>query len=299
MNKEFAEKIIDYVVTATKPRWITWTSVDYSNLDEVFIPRGYEQGGFAATVFYDLLEEKKISPIKELGSILENFSGENKYIRQVAGSLGGTFYRDLNRGVFSERGKAFYECVEAFLNNPRGKAGFMFWMKLWQMLICTRNLKLNHQSSFKRYLKNKYCRYKNLIDIEDTDFFNILSDDWQQFMEKAYPWDELYGIGDNVFDFLIRDVKEFKFAKDSFKLDSANIRFFEVTGISKLVDISNKYKIVQFLKRLKLEHNYQVREINTGIYTYCSDTERAFSGFCRNREKCKECQVNRWCERNL
>lgn len=44
---------------------------------------------------------------------------------------------------------------------------------------------------------------------------------------------------------------------------------------------------------------FSLREINKGIYTYCSKTESENYGFCRNQNKCKMCNVQNICEMNL
>lgn len=298
MNKENAEEIIDYVVTKTKPRWIMWIYESISKLDEILITRGYEQGGFSAAVFFELLKDNRITSTRDLGSILENYKGEKKYSRKEKGSLESPFYRDLKMGIYHDYGKLFYKCVERFLKEGLGNPGGMFWQKLWQMLVCSRHLKENYHSSFKFYLKNKYCEFKNISKISDEDFCNITPYDWKQFIEKAYPWDELYGIGENVFDYLVRDIKEFKFAEHSYKLDAANSHFFDVTGISELFESDSRGCIIKVLKELNLEHKYSLKEINTGIYAYCSDTEKENFGFCKDMEKCTECKVNSICEKN-
>ena len=297
MNKEKAERLIDFVVTETKPRWSEWIYESYSNLDEIFISRGYEQGGFAASIFLDLLKEKMIGTIKELGSILESYKGEEKYSRHEKGSLENPFYCDLKGGLYNINGRKFYKCVDDFLNKSLGNPGGWFWVKLWQMLICCRHLKEDYRSSFKFYLKKKYCEFKNIPNISDRDFCNIDSDDWERFKEEAPPWEELYGIGENVFDFIVGDIKELKFSENSFKLDAANMHFLNVTGISKLLRIQSRDSIIRFLKELNLKHQYSVREINTGIYTYCSETEEENYGFCRDRKKCEECGINEICEK--
>jgi len=299
MKKENAEEIIDYVVTEAKERFSNWKYESYSNLDKIFIPRGYEQGGFAASIFFGLLEKKKIATVNCLGSILESYTGEKKYSRNEKGSLESSFYYDMKNGLYNVYGKKFYRCVDEFLNKSLGNPGGWFWVKLWQMLICCRHLKEDYRSSFKFYLKKKYCEFKNIPNISDRDFCNIDSDDWERFKKEAPPWEELYGIGENVFDFIVGDIKEFKFNEDSFKLDAANMHFLNVTGISKLLRIQSRDSIIGFLKELNLKHQYSVREINTGIYTYCSETERENYGFCRDRKKCEECGVNEICEKNF
>ncbi len=299
MNKEKTETIINYVVSTTKPLWKNWINLSFDDLDKIFMKTAYEQGGFAATAFYELLEEKEIASIYDIGLILSNYSGEIKYSRPEKGSLFSPFYQGLKSGVYGDNGKIFFNCVDRFLGEKRGNPGGFFWAKLWQMLVCCRHLKQNYQSSLKYYLKKKYSDYIGEPDISDTDFCNISNSDWEMFKKDTYPWDELYGIGENVFDYLVRNIKEFKFSEVSFKLDSANIRFFNVTGISSLFDFENKESLLNFLKELRLKNNYTLREINTEIYSFCSETEREKYGFCRNEEKCIECGVNSICDKNF
>ena len=59
MEEKAATKIIDYVVTVTKPRWLEWIHQRYEDVDDMFITRGYEQGGFQVAVFYDILKRRK------------------------------------------------------------------------------------------------------------------------------------------------------------------------------------------------------------------------------------------------
>jgi len=297
MNKVIAEEIINYVVSKTEPLWNQWINLSYSNLDKIFIQCAYEQGGFAATAFYYLLKDEGIASIDDLAQILNNYDGEIKYSRPEKGSRERPFYQDLKAGAYGNNGKIFYKSVDRFLSEKRGNPGGFFWAKLWQMIVCCKHLKQNYHSSFKYYLKRRYSDYKDVRLISDTDFCNISSNEWEIFKKNTCPWDELYGIGENVFDYLVRNIKEFKFSEDSFKLDSANIRFFNVTGISSLFYYENKESILKFLKGLRLKNNYTLREINTGIYSYCSDTEREEFGFCRNAEKCIECGVNSICEK--
>jgi len=299
MNKVIAEEIINYVVSKTEPLWNQWINLSYSNLDEIFMKSAYEQGGFAAWAFYDLLISEGINSINDLGNILELYKGEKKYLRIEKGSLESPFYLDLKAGLYGVYGKKFYNCADKFLNEKLGNPGAFFWVKLWQMLVCCRDLKQNYHSSFKYYLKKKYSDFINIPVVSDNDFYNVDNNNWERFKKEACPWDELYGIGDNVFDYLVRNIEEFKFNRDAFKLDSANIHFFNVTGIAKLFDINNKVSLIKFLKGLKLEKNYNLKEINTGIYSYCSETEREKFGFCRSKEKCVECGVNSICKKNF
>jgi len=297
MNKKNAETIINYVVSTTKPLWKNWINLSYGDLDKIFMKTAYEQGGFAAMAFYELLKEEGISSIDDLGLILGNYTGEMKYSRTKKGSLESTFYQELRAGVYGDNGKIFFNCVDRFLREKRGNPGGFFWAKLWQMLVCCRHLKQNYQASFKYYLKKRYSDYKGVPTLSDNAFCDISNIDWEMFKNDTYPWDELYGIGENVFDYLVRNIKEFKFSKGSFKLDSANNLFFERTGISGLFDnkLDDREAVIKFLSELNTK--YTLREINTGIYSYCSETERENFGFCRNRNRCDECGVNSICDK--
>ena len=93
------------------------------------------------------------------------------------------------------------------------------------------------------------------------------------------------------------DIIEAKFAKNSYKLDKANLRFLTVTGIFKLLNKLDRENVINFLKGLGLP--YTLREINKGIYTYCSKTEAKNFGFCYDKERCKECEINNICEKNF
>jgi hypothetical protein len=299
VNIKKAEAIIDYVVLTTKPLWERWINLSYADLDEIFLQSAYEQGGFAATAFYMLMGEEGIASIEDVGLILKDYKGEKKYSRVEKGSLENAFYKDLKTGLYDQNGKAFYKCVHRFLGEKWGNPGSKFWSNLWHMLICCRHLKQHYNSSFKYYLRKRYSDYRGISLLSDDDFCNISNNEWEAFKKDVFPWDELYGIGENVFDYLVRNIKEFKFSADSFKLDSANMRFFNVTGISHLFDYENRESILKFLKGLKLQNNYTLREINTGIYSYCSDTERKNFGFCQKPERCIDCGVNSICEKNI
>lgn len=292
MDIEHAKKIISYVVKETERRWKEFDE-DWDEIDEIFIRRGYEQGGFEAWKFAELLKEHDIFSIGKIGQILDKYKGNTKYNREFVGSLTSHFYQNMKTGVYGEEGKKFYTCVENF----KGKPGAWFWNKLWQMLVCCNHLKNNYNGSFADLLKKKYAEFKKVEEVPDSDFLSISSEEWAQFKRIKKPWDELYGIGENVFDFIMGDIKEKKFVKDSYKLDAANEHFFKVTRIVKLIDRLDRENVISFLKQLNLR--YTLREINKGIYTYCSKTEAKNFGFCRNKERCKECKVNDVCEKNF
>ena len=301
MNVEQAKKIILYAVEKTNPRWSEYDdSWEWKNIDNVFIRKGYEQGGFAAFEFNELLKKKGISSIDKVGTILMKYNGGKKYSREYAGSLNTKFYRELRNRKFGEEGYDFYECVKDFLEKKVGNPGGWFWIKLWQMLICCNYLKKNYRASFSYYLKKKYAEFINMPKITDDKFLSITLENWEQFKKDKKPWGELYGIGQNVFNFIIGDLKDANFVevvKDSYKLDAANQHFFKVTGIDKLIDEFNGDGIIVFLKQLNLP--YTIRQINTAIYDYCSKTEAEKFGFCRDIKKCMECTVSYICEKNI
>jgi len=291
MNIENARRIIFYVVEKTKPRWGQYDE-HWNKIDEVFIRRGYEQGGFEAWIFAELLKQHNIFSIEKIGQILEKHKNITKYDRRFAGSLKSPFYKKMKTGEYGEEGRKFYACIENF----KGKPGAWFWSKLWQMLICFNYLKNKYNGSFAYFLKKKYVEFKHLNHISDLEFLSTDPEEWKWFKSKE-PWKELYGIGENVFDFIMGDIIEAKFAKNSYKLDSANLHFLKVTGISKLLNNLDRENVVNFLKRLGF--SYTLREINKGIYTYCSETEAKNFGFCRNRIRCGECEVDDVCEKNF
>ena len=297
MDKEAAAKIIDYVVTVTKPRWQEWIHQRYEDLDDMFITRGYEQGGFQVAIFYDILKSKGIGSIYHLGKILDGYRGERKYTREEKGGFNSNFYIDLMRGKYSDVGQKFYESVWEFLKIRKGKPGRNIWQILWWMLVCCRDLKSNYRASFKYYLKKKFAEFRGVDTISDEAFCSITPLEWREFVKRKPPWNELYGITNNTFNYIIRDVNEFEFNKEAFKLDSANLHFLEVTGIGRAFDLKNEENIIAFLKTLGLK--YSINEINSGIYTYCSESEKSRFGFCRNKERCLECKVYEYCEKNI
>ena len=73
MNIEIAKRIILYVVKKTEWRWRQYDE-HWDKIDEVFIRRGYEQGGFEAYKFAELLKQYKIFSIEKIGQILEKYT---------------------------------------------------------------------------------------------------------------------------------------------------------------------------------------------------------------------------------
>jgi len=296
VTREQAKEIIKYVVEITKPRWSKFAE-KYEDLDEIIIRRGYEQGGFKCWLFMDILEKKGIKSVNSLGAILKNCSYPKKYNSNVARGLNSEFYIDLKGGKYGNNGILFAEAVKEFLDHKYA-CGNKFWKILWQMLICCKNLKEKYNSSLEFLLKKLYSEFSGKTPLSNVDLKSIELEEWDDFLKKKKPWTELYGIGRNTFDFIIGDVVDFKFAPESYKLDSANEYFFKVTGIGKLIK-GDRSEVIKFLKSLNL--GYSLREINRGIYVYCSKTEKKFSNFyyCRDLEKCNYCKINSICEKNI
>lgn len=295
MNRAQAKKIIWYVVQKTQPRWQQYDE-DWDKIDEVFVRRGYEQGGFSCEAFAKLLRRHGILSIGKLGLILDGYSGEKKYARQFAGAITSAFYQKMKQGVYGDEGKEFCQCVHEF-KASKGRAGAWFWTQLWRMLVCCNHLKRHYRGSFSYFLKKKYAEFKGMVVVSDSAFLDVSPEDWQQFKRSAKPWKELYGIGENVFDYIVGDTRGAKFIRDSYKLDSANLHFLKITGLYRLAGGFEREAVVDFLTRLNLP--YSLREINKGMYTYCSETEAKRFGFCRDPKKCVQCGVNDVCAKEF
>lgn len=235
------------------------------------------------------MKDNQIFEIDKVGSILDG-NYERKYNREFAGSLEAPLYQNMISNGSECVG--FYKSVEEF----NGRKGAAFYKLLWYMLVACHYLQENYDSSFKNYIKIKYSEYKGLKSISDEDFHNISLDDWENFKKKKQPWNELYGVGINVFDYIMGDIIELKFLKDSYKLDSANERFLKVTGVIPK-DKINHEDVKDFLLSLNLD--YTLREVNKGLYTYITDLNKEKYGFCRDKQKCKECNVYDKCEMNF
>lgn len=290
MDEENARQIILNAVTTTEPLWKNFGE-KWEDMDHVFLSRAYEQGGFHLYKFVNLLERYQIYSIESIGSILDTYTGERKYQREFSGSINSPFFQDLKKEKYGVYGKIFFKCANEF----KGSFGSAYWMQLWRMLICCHNLKENYQSSFSYYIKSKFAKFKNLKEISDSEFINMSNNDWENFL-KIYPWDELYGVGENVFHYIMRDIEKFEFVKDSEKLDLANIHFLKVTGIMTENTI-NRENVEKLLKSLDLP--YSISEINKGLYSYCAQTAADSYGFCRTHAKCQKCVVNDICEKNF
>ncbi len=294
MNIKEAKSIITYVVNFTKKRWINYEE-KWENIEEVFLSRAYEQGGFEFFKFADLLKKENIFNISYLGLILDKYNDDlKKYNRNFAGSLSSPFYLNLKTGYYGKEGIKFYKCAKNF----SGKAGAWYWRQLWQMLICCNYLKKYHKGSFLYFITKKFQEFIDSKNIESIDFLQMDEELWDTFKKAEKPWKELYGIGENVFDFIMGDIIEAEFVKNSYKLDSSNLYFLKVTGITKLLNYDlTRENVINFLKELNLP--YTLREINKGIYTYCSETESHNFGFCHNIQKCAYCGINSVCKKHL
>lgn len=296
MKLDSAFKIINYAVSFTKWRWEHYDQ-SWKDIDVIFIEKGYEQQGFQLLKMKPLLERNGILSIDRIGSILDSYSERRSYNREYAGSLGSEFYSGLRSGENGPEGVEFESTVRLFLEQNLGSPGRTFWQLLFRLLRACSFLKKNYSSSFAEFIKAKYKAYAGIPEISDAEFLNLTVSAWTEFLMRTKPWNELMGIGPNVFDFIMGDIKEAKFAKDSYKFDSANQHFLTVTGISSLIKPFNRENTITFLNKLELP--FSLREINKGIYTYCSKTESHNYGFCRNRLKCRECRVNEICEKHI
>ena len=296
MDKSNAKTIIKNAVEVTRPRWSQYDQ-SWSNIDVIFIYHGYEQQGFQIFKFKPVLEDLKIFSIDNLGNILLKYPHKRNYDREFAGSLTSEFYTDLQKGVSGSDGKLFVDAVRVFLDQKLGNPGRTFWKLLYQMLQACAFLKQNYSSSFAKYVISKYASFTNKKYISENDFLHITVPEWELFLTKTKPWSDLIGIGPNVFDFIFGDIVEARFVENSYKFDSANQHFLKVTGISQLIDPFDRATASIFLKDIGLP--YCLREINKGIYTYCSKTESANYGYCRDHSKCLDCTVNAICDKEI
>jgi hypothetical protein len=291
-----AKTIIQNAVESTKSRWSQYDE-SLKNIDTIFILRGYEQQGFQLFKMKSVLSNLSILSIDSLGNILLKYPFKRNYDRQLAGSLNTEFYIGLQNGVCGKEGKLFSEAIQTFLYQKIGNPGRTFWKLLYQMLQSCSYLKQNYFSSFAKYMISKYSSFTGKLDISEFDFLNITVPEWELFLMKTKPWKELMGIGPNVFDFIFGDITEAHFVENSYKFDSSNQHFLTVTGIAQLIVPFDRETTVTFLKNLNLTAS--LREINKGIYTYCSKTESTHYGYCHDRFKCRDCKVNSICNKKL
>ena len=290
MNKENAQKIILNAVKVTEPTWTNFNE-HWEKMDHVFLSKAYDQMGFDNWIFIDFLDKYELD-IEKIGTLLDKTDFERKYDRPFAGSLESPLYQNMKNGLFEAVGKRFYKSVKEF----DGRKGQLFYKLLWYMLVTCHYLKNNYNSSFSNYLKIKYANYKGLMEISDKDFLEMSSSEWEDFKNKKQPWNELYGVGINVFDYIMGDIVELEFVKNSFKLDSANERFLITTGIVSESELNHE-NVKKYL--LSLDLPYTLREINKGLYTYASELGKDNYGYCRTPQKCKACNVNDICEKNF
>lgn len=297
MDLARAKKIVRNAVAKTEPRWRAYDR-SWDDIDTLFIKHGYEQQGFRCGLFAPYLSERGILSIKAIGGVLEDRWAGKPYDRKYAGGLTSSFYRRLARGAAGREAELFVDAVARFVAQEPGHCGRIYWRLLWHMLRACSYLRRHHGASFKRYLLNAYRDYATPEgQLTETEFLGISQAAWQEFCKATEPWKPLLGIGPNTFDYIIGDVVEARFVRDSYKFDSANQHFLKATGISKLIKPFRRETAVHFLPRLKLP--YSLREINKGIYTYCSRTEAQRYGYCRSADKCDRCAVRTICEKRF
>ncbi len=296
MDRFRAKIILHNTVESTKPRWSQYAE-SWKNIDIIFILRGYEQQGFQLFKMRPALEGRGILSISSLGDILLKYPDKKNYDRQFVGSLTTEFYSALRNCACGTKGQLFEEAVREFLDRKMGNPGRIFWKLLYQMLQACAFLNQYCSSSFAKYVISKYATFAKIEHISEKDFLNITVSDWEFFLKRTKPWRPLMGIGPNVFDFIFGDIVEAQFVENSYKFDSANQHFLDVTGISGLISPFDRETTTNFITELEMPFN--LREINKGIYTYCSMTESKNYGFCRDISKCRACNVEDVCDKNL
>jgi hypothetical protein len=297
MTTDQARKIILHAVTTTKPRWSEY-GVWWKDADRVFLMRAYEQGGFEVYKFIPLLDEEGIGTIPEIGQILGGQQNmRSTYDRSFAGSLDTPFWTEMALGGYGINGQRFERSVRKFLTESLGTPGRYMWRLLWYMLNSCAFLTCQHQGGFAVYVKAQLARYLGKSTVSDAELLRMSAEEWQMFVVKALPYKAIQGVGPNVFDFLMGDMADARFAKDCFKFDSSNKHFLTVTGISDLIAPFDRDSTIRFIRSLNLP--FTLRETNQGIYTYSSETEAKNYGFCRSAAKCQFCGVKDLCMRRL
>ena len=295
VDKPRAIRLISHAVEATKTRWSQYDRT-WRDIDRIFIHHGYEQGGFEIFKFLPLLDKRECYSIRALGSILREEDGPS-YVRDSAGSLTRPFYVALSHGERGDRGRALYDAITDFQRPGGGRAGAFFWKLIWYILTSCRYLANNHSASFRSYMLATFAKHIGKQLIRDEELLSLVPEDWTRFVEKTRPWEPLKGIGRNTFDFIFGDLVEARFAQDLYKLDAANLHFLRVTGISDLIGDLDRPNVISFMRDLGTGHT--LRQVNKGIYTYCSVTESGSYGFCRSLEDCKRCAVAVDCAKKL
>lgn len=296
MDKSKAKIIIQNAIEVTKPRWSQYDQ-SWNDIDTIFIYHGYEQQGFEIFKLKPVMEELKISTIDSLGNILSRYPYKRNYDKLSAGSLTTEFYSNLRKGVCGNEGQFFVESIRRFLDQKIGNPGRFFWKLLYQLLQSCAFLKQNYSSSFAKYVITKYTSFNGGQYMSENEFLNISVPEWELFLAKTKPWNDLMGIGINVFDFIFGDIVEAQFVENSYKFDSSNQYFLNVTGIAQLIVPFNRETTILFLKNLQMP--YSLRKVNKGIYTYCSKTESSNYGYCRDHYKCQNCRVNAFCDKRF
>lgn len=294
MDNARAARLIAHAVETTRARWKQYDRT-WDDIDRIFIHHGYEQQGFEIFKFLPLLDKRGCYSIDALGGLIRDEDG-SKYTRHHSGRITSPFYIALQRGERGEKGKSLYDAIKEFQLPETGRAGSCFWKLIWQLLVACRYLKTNHRASFRRYILDAFSKFLGKQSITEDAFLSTTTETWNAF-ERTKPWAPLMGVGPNTFAFIFRDILEARFASESYKLDKANLRFFRVTGIVDLFDNLERRTVIGFLRGL--DTDYTLREINKGIYTYCSKTEGDQFGYCRYLADCKRCEVNTICDRRI
>ena len=291
-----AERIICHAVKTTEWRWRQYTK-HWRDIDQIFLQHGYEQQGFEMFKFAPLIDKHGCYSIAALGGILRE-DESTAYDRQYAGGFESPFYAALQRGERGKAGRSLHAAIVEFHESGVGRPGRFFWRLIWHMLVSCRYLSDHHGGSFRQYILEKFGSFIGKTSATDEELLTASPTHWSAFLRKMQPWKPLHGMGPNVFDFLFGDIVEGQFANASYKLDSANEHFLRVTGIAELIGELERDRVIEFLRTL--ETGYTLRQLNMGLYTYCSRTESEHFGFCRSLSDCHErCGVSDICAKRI
>jgi len=292
-----AKQIIKAIFRETKPTWEKWMT-PYRELDYTFLKRGYEQLGFDCDNFVNnFLSKYGIGEIEKIGKIIKNLGyieDNYKYQRDFSGAIDAPFYSKLKQGKAGEEGILFYRAVRDFLNSETRK-GASFWRLLWCMLVSCQFLNKNYRGSFRLFVINKLSEFYSKT-FSDTTFKNLSILEWKKFLSTK-PWQFLLGIGPNTFDYIFRDTPELTFAKGTFKLDTSNIKFLNITGIWDLRDksLSGKRKVYKELLN-RICEDIPISEVGKAIYAFSAKGGR---NLCNPPKACSTCIVESICLKNF
>jgi hypothetical protein len=205
------------------------------------------------------------------GQVLDAYGGDNSPMALSSHKWKLTvFLSDLRRGAGGKVGKTFEDAFQAVDTHkcwlPRWKKRPYYGLKN-SYLLMTR-----YGGSFEEFLKSA-VRPVVSGDLEWRDLAEVEDETWRAIA----PWKPLYGVGENIFLYILRDVGfGDSRAKDAFKLDSRNMAFFDENGLwelggdNKSKSNENAVNILRaILDRIGNEYpewGYTVADANAAIY---------------------------------